>query len=183
MPITPSLKLGRIAGIEIGVHYSWLFFAALITWSLATGYFPQTHPGWSALTYWLAGAFSALALFVCVLLHELAHSLVARARGADVQRVTLFIFGGVATIKDEPASAADEFLIAIAGPLTSFVIAGACWVAGTALASTADPGAGAAQPSGLGVVGAVLGYLAVINALLGGFNLLPGFPLDGGRVL
>jgi hypothetical protein len=71
MPITPSLKLGRIAGIEVGVHYSWLFFAALISWSLAGGYFPQTHPGWSVATYWLAGAIAALALFLCVLLHEL----------------------------------------------------------------------------------------------------------------
>jgi len=177
MPITPSLRLGRIAGIEVGVHYSWLFFGALITWSLAAGYFPETHPGWSAATYWLAGTLAALALFVSVMLHELAHSLVARARGAEVQRVTLFIFGGVATIKDEPASAADEFMIAIVGPLTSFLIAGTCWAAAAALGVAGGAAAARAAPA------AVLGYLAVINALLGGFNLLPGFPLDGGRVL
>src|SRR5215475_11050135 len=97
-----SFKLGRIGGIEIGIHYTWLFAFALITWSLAGGYFPQSNPGWSAGQYWLAGALSAILLFVSVLGHELSHSFVALALGQKVDSITLFIFGGVSNLKAEP---------------------------------------------------------------------------------
>jgi Zn-dependent protease len=165
-----SLVLGRIAGIEIGIHYSWLLIAGLVTWSLAGGHFPSRYPGWDQTTYWLAGGSAALAFFASVLLHELAHSFVALAKGLPVKSITLFLFGGVAGLKREPDSASDEFLIAAAGPACSFLLGGAFW-AGTFVLPDGTP------PH------AVLGYLAFTNALLGAFNLLPGFPLDGGRVL
>ncbi|MDQ3703373.1 MAG: site-2 protease family protein [Chloroflexota bacterium] len=165
-----SITLGRIAGIRIGVHYTWFFVALLVTWSLAQGYFPANYPGWGETTYWVAGVGAALFLFASVLIHELGHSLVAINRGVPVESITLFIFGGVAALKSEANEAKDEFLIAAAGPLTSFLLAGLFWT-GSALASEGSP------------AGAVAGYLAMLNAFLGGFNLLPGFPLDGGRVL
>ncbi|MGH2355839.1 MAG: site-2 protease family protein [Chloroflexota bacterium] len=166
-----AIKLGQIRGIEIGVHYSWLLIFGLLTWSLAQGFFPANYPGWEATTYWVAGALSALALFMSVLAHELTHSIVAQSRGLPVHSITLFIFGGVSNLQDEPASARDEFLIAIVGPLSSFVLAAAFW--GGRLAAGADD-----SPLAAGFT-----YLATVNALLAGFNLLPGFPLDGGRVL
>ncbi|HEX2184467.1 MAG TPA: site-2 protease family protein [Chloroflexota bacterium] len=168
--IRNSITLGRVAGIAIGVHYTWLFIAALISWSLAQGYFPATYSGWSPATYWLAGIAAALALFASVLIHELGHSLVAISRGVPVISITLFIFGGVATMREEADSPRDEFLIAAAGPVTSFVLAGAFWAMST-VAPTGSPAE------------AVTSYLAGLNGFLGGFNLLPGFPLDGGRVL
>jgi Zn-dependent protease/predicted transcriptional regulator len=169
-----SLILGRIAGIEIGVHHTWLWVAALVTWSLAQGNFPAAYPGWAPSNYWLAGTVAAVAFFACVLAHELGHSLVAVARGIPVLGITLFVFGGVARIKEEADTPRDEFLIAVAGPLTSFGLAAAFWGAGRALAAAGDTASPAA---------AVAAYLALTNALLGLFNLLPGFPLDGGRVL
>ena len=166
-----SFKLGRIARIEIGIHYTWLFAFALIAWSLAGGFFPVNYPGWDTSTYWLLGVLSALALFASVLIHELSHSPVALARRHGVHSITLFIFGGVSNIKQETEAARDEFLIAIVGPLTSFGLAGLFWVALQVLAPGESP------------LGAALSYLALINVVLGAFNLLPGFPLDGGRVL
>ncbi|MCC7105037.1 MAG: site-2 protease family protein [Chloroflexi bacterium] len=166
-----TIRLGRIAGIEIGVHYTWLFAFALVTWSLAAGLFPADHPGWSPALYWVTGAVGALALFSSVLLHELSHSFVALARGIGVHSITLFIFGGVSNIKGEAQRAGDEFLVAVVGPLSSFVLAGVFWVIQHTL------------PLGTGPLGALVDYLAFINLMLGVFNLLPGFPLDGGRVL
>lgn len=97
-----SLRLFRIAGIDIGIHYTWVFVFVLISWSLAQGFFPQQYPGWETATYWVTGVIAALLLFVSVLLHELAHSLVARARGMPVSSITLFIFGGVSNLEEEP---------------------------------------------------------------------------------
>src|SRR5215207_6401792 len=165
-----SLKLGRIAGIEIRVHYTWLFAFILIAWSLAQGYFPFSNAGLGAATYWILGVASALLLFGSVLVHELGHSLLAGARGLHVQSITLFIFGGVSSITKEASTAKDEFLIAVIGPLTSLVLAGLFWLAGEVLT------AGTAMA-------AVAGYLAFTNLLLAAFNIVPGFPLDGGRVL
>lgn len=165
-----SFTLGRIAGIPVGVHYTWFFVAALLTWSLAQGYFPALYPGWSATAYWVAGIVAALLLFASVLTHEFGHSLVAKARGVRVERITLFIFGGVAQMKQEAERPGDDFVIGIAGPVTSFVLAALFWVGSLAFPAPA-------------VAGAVFGYLAFINLLLGAFNLVPGFPLDGGRVL
>ena len=165
-----SLKLGRLAGIEIGVHYTWLFAFFLVAWPLAVGYFPSNYPGWGEGTYWIVGVIAALALFASVLVHELSHSFVARARGQEVESITLFIFGGVSNLKGEAHEARDEFLVAVVGPVTSLVLAGIFWAVGQALPSDRSP------------IGGILGYLAMINLLLGLFNLLPGFPLDGGRV-
>lgn len=166
-----SLHLGRIRGIEIAVNWSWLIIFVLLTWSLALFFFPPLFSGWSIATYWIVGAISSLLLFVSVLVHELAHSLVAESEGIPVQSITLFVFGGVSNIEREPPTAKTEFLMAIAGPLTSLVIG--------VLSYLALLGFGAALPT---VVRGVLFALAIYNVLLGVFNLLPGFPLDGGRV-
>src|SRR5690349_19530383 len=123
-----SLRLGRIAGIEIGVHVTWLLAFGLVTWSLAASVFPSTYPRWSQGTYWTVGAIAALLLFVCVLLHELSHSVVARTRGMPVSGITLFIFGGVTNLQGEAKRPADEFWMAIVGPLTSFILGGAAWL-------------------------------------------------------
>jgi Zn-dependent protease/CBS domain-containing protein len=164
-----SFRLFRIAGIDVGVHPSWFLIFGLVTWSLATGYFPFALRGEDDALHWLLGVLSALLLFGSVLVHELAHSLVAKAQGLDAKSITLFIFGGVSNLSSESPRPRVEFLIAVVGPLSSFVIAGLAW-----LGAVASPAGSAPE--------AVLGYLAVVNALLGGFNLIPGFPLDGGRV-
>jgi len=166
-----SFRIGRIAGIDIEVNVSWLVILVLLTFSLAVSWFPATVPRQSTLIYWVLGFIAALLLFVSVLLHELAHSLVARARGLPVKRITLFIFGGVSDLEQEPQSPGVEFQIAIVGPLTSLAIGAVTLVAGNLIGPNAP------------LVAAVLRYLGVTNLLLGVFNLIPGFPLDGGRVL
>jgi Zn-dependent protease len=166
-----SFHLGKIAGIEINVNISWIIILVLLTWSLAVGWFPFIYHGWSTGEYWIVSLISALLLFVSVLLHELAHSLVARARGLPVSSITLFIFGGVSNLEREPQSAGVEFQMAIVGPLTSLIIGAICYLLFLPLRGTNSP------------VAAVLSYLAITNVLLGIFNLIPGFPLDGGRVL
>ncbi len=166
-----TLRIGKIAGIDIEVHVSWIIILVLLTVSLATGWFPQLYAGWSTATYWLIALLSSLLLFVSVLLHELAHSLVARRRGVPVKSITLFIFGGVSNIEREPASPGIEFQLAFVGPLTSLAIGVVCYLIQLPLRSTNSPLEG------------ILFYLAVTNVLLGLFNLVPGFPLDGGRVL
>ncbi len=165
-----SFRIGRIAGIEISVHVSWIIVFALVAWSNAVGYFPERFPGWRNIEYSLAGIISSLLLFVSVLLHELAHAFVARRRGLEVAGITLFIFGGVATLKGEPREAGDEFAIAVVGPLASLAIAAACLLLRAAFGLAYDP------------IEATLTYLAEVNLMLALFNLLPGFPLDGGRV-
>ncbi len=166
-----SIRLVRIAGIDIGIHYSWIFIFILVAWSLAEGYFPEVFPDWSRGTYWITGIVAAIMLFVSVLLHELAHSIVARARGMPVHSITLFLFGGVSNLEKEPEQAGAEFAMAIVGPGASLVLAGIFWGVWYALPGEDTP------------LVAIFAYLAWINALLAGFNLLPAFPLDGGRVL
>jgi len=165
-----SLTLGKIFGIPIRLHSSWFLVAALVTWSLAGGYFPQEYPDWATITYWIVGAVTAVFFFGSVLLHELGHSVLALREKVPVRSITLFIFGGVAQIGREPPTAGAEFRIAIAGPLTSLVLAGLSGFVGLAVAGIAPLAAPAA-------------YLARINLMLALFNLIPGFPLDGGRVL
>src|SRR5215216_7084 len=167
-----SFRLLRLFGIAVYIHWSWLIIALLSTWSLATDYPPDTYPGWTAQQRWLAGAITSLLFFGSVLAHELSHSVVARRRGVPVRNITLFIFGGVSALDGEPRGARDEFWIAIVGPLTSFA-AGALFAAIWLVARAQD----------VTGVAAVAGYLAYINVAVGIFNLLPGFPLDGGRVL
>ncbi len=166
-----SIRLGKIAGIEIGIHYSWFVVLALFTWSLAAGFFPDRYEGWSQVTYWGTAIVAALLLFASVLVHELAHSLVARGRGFPVEGITLFILGGVSNLRAEARGPKDEFVISAAGPLTSVVLAVIFRLALVPLGDRDTP------------VAAVLTYLALVNVLLALFNLLPAFPLDGGRVL
>ena len=166
-----SLKLGRIAGIEVGVHYTWFFAFFLITWSLASGLFLRQYPGWGPATYWITAAAASLLLFTSVLVHELAHSLFARARGLPAHSITLFIFGGVSNLGAEAERPRDEFVVAVVGPLASLLVAGVSWLLLWSAGSLGQP------------VAATFRYLALINVMLAVFNLLPGFPLDGGRVL
>ena len=166
-----SLRLGKIAGIEISIHVSWLIIVVLLTWSLATGWFPALYPGWSTLAYWAVALLATLLLFASVLAHELAHSLVARWRGLPVNSITLFIFGGVSNIEQEPKSPGVEFQMSIVGPLTSLLIGGLSFLLLLAMQGGTSP------------LAAILGYLGLANILLGLFNLVPAFPLDGGRVL
>ncbi len=177
-----TFKLGRIFGIEIGFHYTWIFIVVFFSWSLSQ-FFAATHPAWSTATTWITGIIASLLIFVSVLLHELAHSLVAKARGLPVHSITLFILGGVSNLEEEPKSASIEFSMAIVGPGMSILLGVICWViasvyAGSALNYNQLTGSTLASP-----VMATIGYLAIINVFLGIFNLLPGFPLDGGRVL
>src|SRR5688572_1434004 len=167
--LSNSIRLFTVRGIEVGVHYSWLIIFALLTWSLSSYAFPQLVPGLPDIEYWLLGAFAALMLFVSVLVHELAHSFMALRRGLDARSITLFIFGGVSNLGGEAKRPSTEFLVAIVGPLTSFVLAGLSYVVLILLPEVR--------------VELVAGYLVFINLVLGLFNLVPGFPLDGGRVL
>lgn len=165
-------KLFTFFGFEVGIDASWLIIAALITWSLAVGFFPQSYPGLTKAAYWGMGVIGALGLFVSILFHEFCHSIVARKLGLPMKGITLFLFGGVAEMNEEPASAKVEFLMAAAGPAASIVLGFLFWLA-------AHYGQGSFQPQLQGVVE----YLAYINWLLAAFNLLPAFPLDGGRIL
>lgn len=164
-----SVRIARIAGIDVGIHYTWLIALMLVTWSLATSVFPEILPGRGPGLYWPMGLAGALLLFASVLAHELTHSLVARARGLPVQSITLFIFGGVSLIRAEAEDPRDEFLVSVVGPLSSLALAGIFW--------------GLSQVVGERALQALLTYLFLVNLLLAAFNILPGFPLDGGRVL
>lgn len=168
-----SLKLFTLLGFDIKVDGSWVFLAALVTWSLGTQYFPQAYEGFDTRTYWTMGAAGAFGLFGSIIFHELAHSVVARVFGMRIKGITLFIFGGVAELEDEPPSAVAEFLVAIAGPLSSLFLAWAAF----RVVDIANPGDAAVATPPL----AVIGYLGFINLLLAIFNMLPAFPLDGGR--
>lgn len=164
-------KVGKIAGIEFRIDSSWVVIFALFTWTLAADYFPRQHPGWPAHLYWGLGLLTSLLVFASVLFHELAHSLVARRNGEEVRSITLFILGGVAQISDEPKEPLQELGMALAGPLSSFLLAAFFLAVSLAFVGRHEPFHAAAV------------YLALINLALGVFNLLPGFPMDGGRVL
>src|SRR3990170_4407377 len=167
-----SFKIGKIAGIEIGVHWSWIFIFALITWSFAddSGILHEFFPEWSTAQRWAVAVIVAVIFFSSILLHELSHSLVAKAKGIPVKGITLFVFGGVSNLGREAQSAGEEFQIAIVGPLTSLAVGAVFAILWAALRVPAPDEA------------AVAGYLTFINAVIAAFNMLPGFPLDGGRV-
>ncbi|MBN1399697.1 MAG: site-2 protease family protein, partial [Anaerolineae bacterium] len=164
-------RLAEISGIPIRIDASWLLIFIWVTWSLAGNYFPRRYPSWSTALTWTLGVVTSLLFFCSVLLHELGHALVARKNGIPVKDITLFIFGGAAQISEEPSNPAREFRMAIVGPLVSLALSGA--FAGIHLLTR-----GSSQP-----VAALSFFLAYINLSLGLFNLIPGFPLDGGRVL
>lgn len=168
-----SFRLFTIRGIEVGIHYSWLIIFLLLTWFLGGFTFPQMIPGLETPLYWVMAVIAALLLFASVLIHELAHSFMAQARGLAARSITLFIFGGVSNLGGEAKQPSTEFWVAIVGPLTSFALAGLSFLAMLALGGAPD-----ANPAA-----AVLFYLGLINVILGVFNLIPGYPLDGGRVL
>jgi Zn-dependent protease len=167
--VETSIRLGSIRGIEIGINWSWLVVFALLTWTLATGVFPDQNPGLSDGTYVGMAIVAAVLFFASLLAHELGHAFEAQREGLEIDGITLWLFGGVARFKGEFPSAGAEFRIAIAGPLVSLVIGVACVLAGRADLPTGVDG--------------VLAWLGYINLLLLAFNLLPALPLDGGRVL
>lgn len=167
------MRLGKLLGVPITVDISWFVIFALIVYTLAVGYFPHVNPNLTPAMNWLGGILAGLLLFASVLLHELMHSYVAKRNGIGISGITLFIFGGVSRMRDEPRTPEAELKMALAGPITSFALAAIFWIiaifGGRAL---------------LGELGyQVVAYLALINFILGVFNMLPGFPLDGGRVL
>jgi Zn-dependent protease/predicted transcriptional regulator len=179
-----GFSIGRVFGIDIRIDWSWLFIFVLVTWNLAD-VFGQVHTDWGAGLTWGTAVVAALLFFASVLAHELAHSLVARAQGVPVRSITLFLFGGVSSIERDPSSARNEFLMAFVGPLTSIVIgivllliAGAG--TGSISASVTDPTQAIAL---LNPLTTLLMWLGSVNVFVGFFNLIPGFPLDGGRVV
>jgi Zn-dependent protease/CBS domain-containing protein len=166
------IRLFKLLGFEVGIDWSWIIIAILIAWSLSTGLFPFHYKNLSPRTYWLMGIVGAAGLFLSIIAHEFCHSIVARKYGMPMKGITLFIFGGVAEMGDEPPHARAEFMMAGAGPLSSIFIAlffYAVFAAGKG--NFPEP------------INGVVQYLAWINAILAGFNLLPAFPLDGGRML
>jgi Zn-dependent protease/predicted transcriptional regulator len=168
-----SIKLFKLFGFTVKIDLSWVIIAFLVTWSLAAGLFPYRYKGFSGSTYWLMGIAGAIGLFFSIIFHEMTHSLVARRFGLPMKGITLFIFGGVAEMSDEPPNAKAEFSMAIAGPASSVFLAG-CFYGVYFL------GTGAGWPL---YVNGVTYYLGLINGILAAFNLVPAFPLDGGRVL
>lgn len=166
-----AVRVLTVFGIPIKINASWILIYALITWSLAVGYFPSRLPGLEPVAYWANGLLAALLLFVSVLLHELAHSLVALRYGLSVRGITLHALGGVSQLEDEPPSPTAEMLIAMAGPLASFAIAAVLALVHVSGALDATWGS------------AIATYLLLVNVAVGVFNLIPGFPLDGGRLL
>lgn len=166
-------QIGRLLGIPLRIHLSWLIIFGLVTWSLAAGYFPAVVPDMPAWSYWTKALIAAGMLFGSIILHELGHSLMARRHRVAIAGITLFVFGGVSEMKEEPRTPGQEFQIAIVGPLVSVALAAAFGLLGGLLGA-----GGAVTPAT-----ALVGYLAWINLLLAAFNLLPAFPLDGGRVL
>ena len=167
-----NIKLFNLFGFEVKIDFSWIIIAILVAWSLSTGLFPVQFKDLSTRTYWLMGIVGALGLFLSIIAHEFAHSLVARRHGMPMKGITLFIFGGVAEMGEEPPRPGAEFAMAIVGPLSSLAIAGifyGLYWAGSGFFPKAING--------------VLVYLSWINAVLAIFNMVPAFPLDGGRVL
>ena len=162
-----SIKLGKIFGIPLNINYTWFVIIALITISFATVTYPQQHPSWTPAVYWLTGLLTSLLLFVSVLLHELAHSLVSIARGTPVEGITLFIFGGVSSITEEVEKPVDELLMAAAGPAVSLLLGIILGI--VALVTPQDT-----------FVAGITRQLAIMNLGLAFFNMIPGFPLDGG---
>ena len=180
-----GFKIAQLFGINVYIDWSWLLVFLLVTWNLAGAVFPSLHPNWGLDLNIVMGLLASLLFFFSILLHELAHSVVARARGLPVRRITLFFFGGVSNIQREPPSPATEFLMAVVGPLTSivlgilFVFIGVGQLPHVSLAPT-DP---TPMLRGLSPLATMLVWLGPINIIIGLFNLIPAFPLDGGRIL
>jgi Zn-dependent protease/CBS domain-containing protein len=167
--VSGSVRIARLFGVDIGIHLSWVVIALLVTYMLAVVQFPALYHGWAPAEYWLVAALTALLFFASVLGHELSHAIVARRMGLQVRRITLFIFGGAAELESDARRPRDEALIAAAGPLASVAIGLGLGAVNLAID----------QPQ----ANALLGWLAFINIALAVFNLIPGYPMDGGRIL
>lgn len=174
MTLNPKpFYLGRVFGIPIYAHYSWLPVFPFYAWAIASGLLPRQAPGLSVVQYWSLGVLTTVLLFVSVLAHELAHATMARAEGLGTGSITLYMFGGLASLNGQPAQPSSEFKIAVVGPAASFLIGTIFFLADEAFLHGTSHRA----------IGQVLRHLGVINWFLAGFNILPGMPLDGGRVL
>jgi Zn-dependent protease/predicted transcriptional regulator len=183
-----GLSAGEVSGLRVQIDWSLLIVFALVWFGLGSGLFPAWHPDWTPAKIWLLALAASVLFFVSVLLHELSHALVARAGGITVRRITLFLFGGVTHMESEPPSPKSEFMMAIVGPVTSLVIGLGALLAGTALAGeimqpARDEASFQHAMQHAGPAATLLLWLGPINIMLGLFNLVPGFPLDGGRVL
>ncbi len=168
-----TIRLGRILGLEISFNWSLLLFFGLIAWTMASDVLPAGAPGQSTVAYWEAGFIGALVFYACLLAHEISHALVARAKGVKVAGITLWLFGGVTRLEGEPKGASDQALITVVGPLTSLALAGLAYLLDIALSALPVPL----------LVTTLVGWLALLNLVLGVFNLVPALPLDGGRLL
>ena len=179
-----GFRIGKIFGINIHIDWSWLLIFGLVSWSLAST-FGQLHTEWTGLMQWGIALSAALLFFMSVLAHELAHSLVARSRGVPVRNITLFMFGGVSNIQRDPSSPVDELLVTIVGPLPSFLLGAIFLILGTGSFALANMNLmnASTMVSQLGPFGTILLWLGSVNILVGLFNLIPGFPLDGGRIV
>jgi Zn-dependent protease/predicted transcriptional regulator len=178
-----SIQIAEIRGIPIKLHFTLLIVFFLVSWTLATGFMPQRYPDLDATQYWIMGMVGAVILFISVLLHELSHSLVAIKFGIKVRQIVLFIFGGVSDIEEEPKDFRREFRIAFAGPITSFILSGLFAASWWMVASFVTGVSGLQSSSAVMMVEGILFYGMILNAILGVFNLLPAFPMDGGRIL
>jgi Zn-dependent protease/CBS domain-containing protein len=180
-----GFRLARVAGIDVYLDWSLLIIFTLVTVNLGAGVFPAWHPDWSAATHWLTALGAAVLFFASVLTHELSHALVGRTHGIEVPRITLFVFGGVAQMREEPRTWRAELWMAIVGPLTSFAIGAVCLALVVAMGAPLELDAD--DPTRvfamLGPFETLLLWLGPVNTMLAIFNLVPGFPLDGGRVL
>jgi Zn-dependent protease len=189
--MTRGIKLFKIIGIRINLDYSWFVAFFLFAWSLGSSYYPQSVVGLSKSAYLIMGAISSLAIFICVLVHELAHSAVANRLGLNIKEITLFIFGGVAHLEEEPKKAMTEFWVAIAGPVASGLLAlifiGLKILLIVTMTRPSEAAIGIAVPGEISsiypAIISILGLLARLTLMLLIFNLIPGFPLDGGRIL
>lgn len=182
---TTSLLLGRVFGIEIRAHFSVLVIFALIVTGLSANLFPNWHPEWTTTQNWASGFAAGILFFVSLLIHELSHSVVAQSRGIEISRITLFLFGGMAEMRGEPKTPKDEFLIAAAGPLASYVLSlGFALLAALFVSDIQSIFADPEQMSltNLSPIATIFMWLSTINFVLATFNLLPGFPMDGGRL-
>lgn len=166
-----SLRIGSIFGVSIAVHWTWIVVCGVATWSLAVDFFPDNFPGWETVWYWITAAISSLVLLASVVVHELSHSLVSRSRGLPVRGATVFVFGGISDAQERARSPLSEVLQAMVGPLVSVALGVLFGVLFASLAGLNQQ------------VAAMLVFVAMANLLLGLVNMIPGFPLDGGRLL
>jgi Zn-dependent protease/CBS domain-containing protein len=178
----PGFRFGRVSGIELYVDWSLAIIFALVAFGLGAGALPRWHPDWNPLLRWVVAFTAALAFFTSILLHELSHALVGRVYGVKVPRITLFVFGGMAHMQGEPSTPKAELLMAAAGPLVSFIIGSVATFVGVHLAGAVDATTPEQVVETAGPIATILLWLGPINVILAIFNLVPGFPLDGGRV-